>query len=366
MALLITLSGVLLLALLFYDVYATVIVPRGPAGPLARRLYAWSWSAWHGLVGHDTAQARRRLARLGPLLIPLTVVMWALLLILAFTLISLPSAGTFLVEGKQVFPAWFKALYVSGYSVTTLGVGDVTPSGMPLRLVMVLAGASGFILITVAVTYLLSVYGTLDRMTSLAFQIHRFIGRAEGRTPADVIVVAVLADGVGELSNWLANTASTLSEVVQAEEEFALLHYFHTTNERALPLALTDLLEIVTLCRTVLSPTHFPPLAGGIVTRGTERIVRGYFASLNARFRKTAMDEREVARDREEAFAQAWDTLRRAGVPLRPQQEAWPRYQAMRGAWDRESVALRVQLGYPVVNPWKVPPQERDSAVIDW
>lgn len=361
-----TLLGALLLLLLFYDVYATVIVPRGPAGPIARRLYAGSWRAWHAWVGHDTLGARRRLSRLGPLLIPLTVLMWGVMLLLAFTLISLSSAHDFLVDGRLVFPAWFKALYVSGYSITTLGVGDITPSGMPLRLVMILAGATGFVLITVAVTYLLSVYATFDRLTSLAFEIHRFVGRAEGCTPADMIAMAYQADGVGELGNWLASTASTLAEVVQAEEEFPLLHYFHTTNERALPLAMTDLMEIVTVCRTVLDPTHFASLSRGIVTRGTERIVRGYFVSLNAKFPEPQLNEADVTRGRAEAFEQAWNALSAVGAPVRPRVEAWAGYEKMRRVWDRESVALRLQLGYPVLDAWMVPPQDRDSATVDW
>ncbi len=366
MAVVTTLLGVLLFLLLIYDVYATVIIPRGPAGPIARRLYATSWRLWHALVGHDTAVARRRLSRLGPLLIPMTVVMWAIMLILAFTLISLPSADDFLVSGKLVFPAWFKALYVSGYSVTTLGVGDITPSGMPLRLVMILAGATGFILITVAVTYLLSVYGTLDRVTSLAFEIHRFVGRAEGETPAMMVTAAVRSDSTGELSEWLASTASTLSEVVQAEEEFPLLHYFHTANERALPLALTDLMEIVTVCRSLLDPSSFPQLADGIVTRGTERIVRGYFVALNAKFPKRTLDEAAVTRMRRATFEHAWTTLNGADVAVRPRAQAWEAYERRRQAWDRESVALCLQLGYPVRNAWRGAPQQQDAITLDW
>lgn len=355
------LAGVLLLMLLFWDVYVTVFVPRGPAGPVAGRLYRRGWQAWHALVGHETPAARRRLAALGPMMVPLTVLVWALMLLVGFTLILLPFAGTFLVDDAAPFPAWFNALYVTGYSITTLGMGDVLPMGKPLRLVIVLASASGFVLVTIAVTYLLSVYAALDRMTSLAFEIHRFIGRVEGYTPVDVLVTATHAEGHGELSNWLANTASSLAEVVQAEDEFPLLHYFHVIDERSLPLALTDLMELVTLCRSLLNPQSFPALANGLVTGGTARIVEGYFTTLCRKFPAPPTEEDELHREREATFREAWAVLTRASVPLRDQQEAWTRYAALRGTWDRSSIALRQQFGYPVMDAWRHQRQTREQ-----
>lgn len=258
-----TLIGAVLLALLVWDLHATVFVPRGPAGPLARRLYRLCWRVWHRVVGDRSPGARRRLAWLGPLLIPLTVLLWAGLLLLGFMLLLLPYARNFEVDGAVAFAPWFNALYISAYSVSTLGVGDVTPNGELARLIMVVAAASGFVLITVAVTYLLSVYGSLERMTALAFEIHRFVGRGEAGTPPDVLVTVATTDSADELSGWLSSTATSLSQVVQSDDEFPLLHFFHMPDERALPLALSDLLEVVTLCRTVLCPQTFPALAGG-------------------------------------------------------------------------------------------------------
>ena len=80
---------------------------------------------------------RRQLAQLGPLLVPFTVLVWAALLWLGFTLVFLPWS-----PAESGFPGWFTALYVSGYSVTTLGTGDITPSGRWPRALMVLAAAS--------------------------------------------------------------------------------------------------------------------------------------------------------------------------------------------------------------------------------
>ena len=344
-----TLIGAVLLALLVWDLHATVFVPRGPAGPLARRLYRLCWRVWHRVVGDRSPGARRRLAWLGPLLIPLTVLLWAGLLLLGFMLLLLPYARNFEVDGAVAFAPWFNALYISAYSVSTLGVGDVTPNGELARLIMVVAAASGFVLITVAVTYLLSVYGSLERMTALAFEIHRFVGRGEAGTPPDVLVTVATTDSADELSGWLSSTATSLSQVVQSDDEFPLLHFFHMPDERALPLALSDLLEVVTLCRTVLCPQTFPALAGGLVSAGTERVARSYFIGLDRKFRDSRLMDQDarVTQERRAAFEWAWARLSAAGVPLRPQDEAWTRYAATRVTWDAASARLRSQFGYP-------------------
>ncbi len=343
--------GILLLAVLVWDVHETVFVPHGPAGPLARRFYRFCWTLWHRLVGHRTPQARRRLGRLGPMLIPMTIILWGGLLLVGYMLLLLPYAGAFAVGvgGKVAFPPWFNAFYISAYSVSTLGIGDVVPNGEVARAIMVAAAASGFVLITIAITYLLSVYSALERMTALAFEIHRFIGRSDGQTPVDVVTLAVSTDSTSELSSWLSSTTTALSQVVQADDEFPLLHFFHMPYERALPLALADLLEIVTLCRTLLSPEVYPSLTGGLVTAGTERVVRSYFLGLGQKFHHSPADygERGIA-ERSAAFAKAWDRLEAAGLPLRPRDEAYALYTGQRSKWDQASMQLREQFGYPV------------------
>ncbi|GGK39304.1 hypothetical protein GCM10008955_36390 [Deinococcus malanensis] len=174
---------------------------------------------------------------------------------------------------------------------------------------MVLAATSGFVLISVAVTYLLSVYAALARMTALAFEIHRFVGRDEGLVAVDVLVTVAEAEAASELSDWLASTASSLAEVVQADDEYPLLHYFHFPDERALPVALSDLPEVVTLCRTLLLPGAFPALTGGLVIAGTERVARSYSMALIRKFEGRPVDGGRLARSRRTAFETAWSAL---------------------------------------------------------
>ncbi|MFC4637910.1 potassium channel family protein [Deinococcus hohokamensis] len=285
---------------------------------------------------------------------PLTILMWAAILWLAFSLLLLPYAASFQSTRSDPLPDWFKAFYISGYSMTTLGIGDLVPSGKAPRLVIVLASAMGFILITVAVTYLLSVYAALERMSALAFEIHHFIGRSEGMGPVEVLKRAAQTRTPDELSNWLASTASGLAQVVQSEDEFPLLHYFHMPDERAMPLALMDLLELTSLCQSVLDPEAYPVVAGGLVSAGTQRIVLRYFGTLTPRYAHVEVSEARLAHDRQWRFDAAWNALDLAGIKLRPRPDALERYVRLRQQWDAHSVSLCLQFGYPAFEAWPV------------
>ena len=88
--------GAILLLTLVGDVYATVFVPRGPVGPLSRRLYAASWAGWNRFGDHLPPDRRRRwLALNGPLLVLLTVMVWGRSWSRATRCSTIPGPGRF-------------------------------------------------------------------------------------------------------------------------------------------------------------------------------------------------------------------------------------------------------------------------------
>ncbi|MDP9311454.1 MAG: ion channel [Chloroflexota bacterium] len=343
--------GVALLLTLLRDVYSTVLVPRGQAGPVTRGLYAGTWSAWRWFGDRLHGQQRRRwLSLLGPLLVPLTVVMWVTMLVASYALIYYPWAGGFTVSssGNQALSAWTKALYVSGYSATTLGVGDVVPDGVVLRLLIVLEAGHGFILFSLAVTYLLSIYTALNRSTALALEISQFVGRAAGKHPADVLITMARSGTERDVLDWLARTASIMASVAQSEGQYPLLRYFHVPDDdRALPVVLTDLLEIATLARSVLSPAHFPAMAEGPVSPMLERLIQHHLHEGVRKLGPDATDGTVLERERRESYQAARQQLEAAGVAVRAEPEAWPAYARLRAGWDTKNRRIRTRFGYP-------------------
>src|SRR3712207_8866414 len=54
------------------------------------------------------------------------------------------------------------SVYFSGISLTTVGYGDIAPRTVSMRLVALVESAAGFALISLAVTYLVTVYRALE------------------------------------------------------------------------------------------------------------------------------------------------------------------------------------------------------------
>jgi hypothetical protein len=185
--LLAVLAGLVLLAVLVVDVFGTVFVPRGGAGFVTGRLYRLIWGGWTRAAGRAGRHRRSVLPLAGPVLLPLTVAVWVAELVAGFALVYLPVLEQFSVPQPGAAGTWATSVYVSAYSATTLGVGDIYASTTWLRLLITLEAGLGFALFSISITYVLSVYGALLRATALALQIATFIGRQAGDDAIDVV-----------------------------------------------------------------------------------------------------------------------------------------------------------------------------------
>ena len=90
MTVLFVLAGAAVLLLLLVDVVQTVFVPRGDAGPVTRRVHRAVWATGRHAARSPRLLRRRLLGLVGPLLLPLTVLLWALELVVGFALVYLP------------------------------------------------------------------------------------------------------------------------------------------------------------------------------------------------------------------------------------------------------------------------------------
>lgn len=99
------------------------------------------------------------LSFVGPALLVILAAFWLLLLVLGFALLYWPALGTSLEASKGGTSTDFlAALYYSGFSFTTLGLGDIEPQTALLRMLTVTEAALGFSFFTLTITYFLSVY----------------------------------------------------------------------------------------------------------------------------------------------------------------------------------------------------------------
>lgn len=251
-----TLLGVGLLTLLFVDAFVTVLHASSGAGPYTSLQNRVVWRAARGgasrLPGRD-----RVLSLAAPAMALATPVAWIALLTGGFTLLYRPALPTFTAQPPLEVGPWSAALYYAGYVTSTLGIGDITPSGTLWRLATVAHSALGFALFSAAITYVISIYDRHTDDAALALHIHNLF--REGPGP-----------GIEEWSPDLAATlAARLSTVNVAHRQYPILHYFHGDEAVSLPVQVGRLIRYVED-----APPEVRSRAGGI--RALERAVEDF------------------------------------------------------------------------------------------
>ena len=123
----VALAGLVLLFVVLWDAFETVILPRRVmrAYRLARLFFRTTWLLWRAVARKIFSKKVQQsfLSYYGPLSLLLLFGIWAAALILAFGMLQWaagPTSGT---------TATFRSdVYLSGSTFFTLGMGDVTPA----------------------------------------------------------------------------------------------------------------------------------------------------------------------------------------------------------------------------------------------
>jgi hypothetical protein len=138
------------------DVFDTVVVPGGSRTSLrvAHRLTVVSLPVWKRVRGR-----RRGLSgTFAPFVLVSCFVIWMALLALAFGMMSY----AFRADFEPPLKSFFAAVYLVGSSLVTVGLSHTSPEGTA-RWVVLGAGFCGLAVMTMAVTYLLEVQGSVSR-----------------------------------------------------------------------------------------------------------------------------------------------------------------------------------------------------------
>jgi Ion channel len=152
------------------DAFQTIILPRRPKGRfrITRLFFLLTWKPWVALG--DLIQSRRIRGHLysifGPLSLLLLLIVWAMLLSAGFGLIYFALGSPFhdaLNTGHDWFSQLRTDLYVSGTSLFTLGLGDVTPLTQLARILLVLESGTGLGFVALVVGYVPVLYQAFSR-----------------------------------------------------------------------------------------------------------------------------------------------------------------------------------------------------------
>ena len=230
---LLSVLGWSLVALVVWDAFVTILRIDGP-GPLTR---AWSEPTWRLLLTvHRRHRIHRLLALAGPAITLLTIVLWFVGLVVGTWLVLRAAPGAVVLSTGQVPAGPLELAYFVPVALTGLGYGDYVPSGPPWTHLSVLMTFVATTLLTLAVSYVVSVISAALKRRTTASSVF-----ALGQDPATV------ARHLGEdLDTWagpyLAGLAGDVSEVAAQQRAFPVLRYFHSADPQRSPTLATLLL----------------------------------------------------------------------------------------------------------------------------
>jgi hypothetical protein len=245
------LTGSLLLAIAALDVFLTILYARNGVSLLSARSNKGIWLIFRRAALTIPSRKNMTLSFCGPFLMVFNLALWAGLLIVGFCLIVWPQLGAAVTSSQGTTGRGFwTAFFYSGYTFTTLGLGDLQPRTDLFRFLSVLESAIGFIYFTMTITYFLSVYTAIQNRNALALRLHHKTG---GTADAAVYLAGMRRTRqVQEVSRELSQDAASLSELQESHHLYPILHYFRFKESRyALPRILAICLETASLARSL-------------------------------------------------------------------------------------------------------------------
>ena len=336
------------------DAFETIILPRRVPrqlriGVLVPRAL---WRLWCRPARHWRSSHRREtyLGFFGPSILMVLVAIWAAGLVVGFALL-LWGLGAQMTSSRDV-PDFGLALYGSGTTFFTLGLGDVLPHTGIGRVLVVLEAGTGFAFLALIISYVPLLY---QQFSSREVNVSLLDVRA-GSPPTAVELLrrhadADFATSIGQLqSAWERWSA----ELLESHQSYPLLAYYRSQHEhQSWVAALTMILDVCAL--TIVG-----------VDGASQRPARMAFAM--ARHAAADLSQTLGTRPRRHGhnrlpateLAALRAALRDAGIPLREGADADAELARLRGMYEPFVSALADLLLMPLPH-WRAADGARDA-----
>jgi hypothetical protein len=149
-------AGVVLIAIVLWDAFETIVLPRLVTRQvrLARYYFRYTWRVWSAIARSIRARRRREnfLGFYGPLFMLLLIILWATGLIMGFALLLW---GSDAIAASPAGSAGFAThIYLSGTTFFTLGLGDIAPGTSFGRFLVALEAGLGLGFLALVISYL--------------------------------------------------------------------------------------------------------------------------------------------------------------------------------------------------------------------
>ena len=253
--------GVGLLVLTLVDALWTTLWVDGAAGPVTSRVTSWAWRVLLRLAGHR----HRVLSLSGPLILVGTVLGWVLGLWVGWVVLFSADPQSLVDAREDGYADWTGRIWFVAYAMFTMGNGDFSPADGLWQLLASLVNGSGMFLVTLAITYVLSVVSAVVDKRAFASSVH-----ALGRDGAALVLSGWSRGDLHALDRQLAQLSSQLAGLAEQYLSYPVLQYYHAARaEKSPALAAAVLDEALTLLRHGVAPDVAPDVAALTSARAT-------------------------------------------------------------------------------------------------
>ncbi len=335
------------------DAFQTMVLPRRASGRfrITRIFFILTWTPWAALA----AQVRSRRLReelygmFGPLSLILLLIFWAILLIVTFALFFFALHTPFQELGGHVQRSLSEqirtALYVSGTTLFTLGLGDVLPLGTPARALIIFEAGVGLGFVALVIGYLPVLYGAFSRReVSIALLDARAgspptageLLRRHGFEGGQQAIMALLA----EWERWSA-------ELLESHISYPILCYYRSQHDNQSWLsALTAILDTCSLLITSVEgvPVRQAQLTFAMARHALVDLVQIFHLKERKNWNSTSQPDRLPPRE----FRRLCGLLAETEIRLCGDPAAEVRLKAIRALYEPYAHALSEHLKMPV------------------
>ncbi|PYO69769.1 MAG: two pore domain potassium channel family protein, partial [Gemmatimonadetes bacterium] len=165
MRLLAGIGGAVLVAVVLWDAFETIVLPRRVTRRvrLTRFFYRATWRPFAASARLVRAGGRREayLGFYGPLSLLLLLVLWAAALVVGFGLLQYAAGSAASLTNDTA--RLTTDVYLSGTTFFTLGLGDIAPQGTFARVLTVVESGLGFGFLAIVIGYFPVLYQAFSR-----------------------------------------------------------------------------------------------------------------------------------------------------------------------------------------------------------
>jgi len=346
--------GIVLICVVLLDAFETVVLPRRATRRLRLALLVFrsTWQLWSAPARGRWHSGERRetyLSYYGPFALLLLIGVWSTGLIVGFALLLWGLDAHMAATGGDA--GFGTALYGSGTTFFTLGIGDVLPHTALGRLLVVLEAGLGFAFLALIISYM----PVLNQAFSQREVNVSLLDARAGSPPsaAELLRRHAGADFTGALAQFFIEGERWAAELLESHLSYPILAYYRSQHQAQSWLAgLTTILDVAALLLVGMdgAPTRRARLAFAMARHAAADLshILGTQPPSAASGRLSAAD-----------LTQLRAVLAQAGVPLREGPEADAMLTHLRQMYEPFVSALADRLLMPLP-PWLPPPGARD------